>query len=192
MNHYVSITKIDQLFFSNCYGCQSSCCDGSRFLFLPLILEDFEEVYPYFPIVFAQINGEMRALILLIGENGTCRYYQSGECVIYNHRPPGCRLYPFTPYFEDILVDVSCPAVSETSGQFLAAPSHINTAFHHKRLIDFEAKRQTTVEYIRQLNDSFESIGEINTMVLLRYTGELNDAYMQMHFQSLLLLKSAI
>lgn len=187
LSRYASTKQIDELYFSNCSSCVTSCCDGSRYLFLPLILEDFEEVYQYFPIVFAQIDGEYRALILLVDETGQCRYHQSGICAIYDTRPPGCRLYPITPYYEETLVDLSCPAVTKEGGNFLASQAHIGNSFYHQRMENFESKRQKSTIYIDQL-DSFDLIGSVGGVTLYKYNGEIRDKYITMHMHSLVFL----
>lgn len=182
---YVSIATIDRLYFSGCAGCTTSCCNGSRFAFLPLILDDFAEVYHHFPIVFAQLDGQWRALILLSGENGQCRYYHNGVCHLYDNRPPGCRLYPITPFYDDVLVDLSCPAVTPQGTTLLASTDTIDTSFYHHRLDHFESKRRRTFDYIAQLEGSFSPIGEEKGVIYCRYDGARNDPFIQMHFDSL-------
>lgn len=186
---YITLSTVEQLYFSGCAGCQNSCCDGSRFIFLPLILDDFEEVYSYFPIVFTLIQEEWRALILMANENSSCHYYQDGYCTIYEHRPPGCRIYPINPYYNDILIDTSCHAVNTKEGLFLASKEEINSSFYHKRLDNFEIKRQRSEDYLKQLQEGFELIGEIAEMKLYQYSGEENDHYITMHRKSLKMLK---
>lgn len=189
MQHtYVSITQIDQLYFSSCEGCTLSCCDGSRFLFAPLILEDFEEVYPYFPIVFGQINDEWRTLILFTLGSGGCRYHKEGKCEIYDSRPPACRIYPLSPYYEDILVDTSCHAIRTEGGEFLASNGALSSSFYHKRLEGFEAKRQATQGYLKTLEAGFKPLGVIGGMRVFRYSGEEDSHYLRMHYDSLRLL----
>lgn len=189
MQHsYVSITAIDTLFFSSCEGCLNSCCDGSRFHFAPLILDDFIEVFRYFPIVFGRIAQEWRPMILFSGDGEACRYFKEGRCGGYEHRPPACRIYPLTPYYEDILIDTSCHTVCSEKGAFLASPGTINTDFYHQRLENFEMKRQATQRYMAELAEQFELVGEKGGVEYYRYTGPIRDQYIQMHEDSLRLL----
>ena len=189
MQHaYVSITEIDRLNFSSCEGCRSSCCDGARFLFAPLILEDFEEVYRHFPIVFGNIVDEWRALLLFSVKDGPCRYYKEGACEIYAHRPPACRLYPLTPFYEDVLIDTSCHAISSEQGKFLASKEQISSDFYHKRLEGFEVKLQETQAYLNALGESFEPLSMIGGIAVCGYRGEKDDEFLQMHRSSLELL----
>lgn len=181
---YRSISQIQELYFSHCNGCMNSCCDGSRFSFSPLILNDFEEVYEHFPILFGKITEEWRILIA-IAQNGSCRYYQEHQCTIYDKRPPGCRIYPLTPYYEDILVDTACHAVNICNGVFLANINQVNSDFYHERLENFENKRRKTVEYIQELNGEFELLGVINGLEIYAYSGEREDQYITMHRESL-------
>jgi uncharacterized protein len=189
-NRYISLSLIEQLYFSGCSGCQNSCCDGSRFLFSPLILHDFEEVYSYFPIVFTPIQGEWRALIIIAGEDSACHYHQEGHCTIYEHRPPGCRLYPINPYYDDILIDTSCHAIGTEPGIFLASKKEINSSFYHKRLDNFDIKRCQSEDYLKRLENGFEPMGEIGEMIVYRYSGEEDDPYIRMHRESLELLSA--
>lgn len=174
------------LCFSSCHGCTSSCCDGSRFLFAPLILEDFDEVYRAFPIVFAKLSGEWR-IVMMMGDNGKCRYYHDNRCTVYDSRPPSCRIYPLSPYFDDILVDTACPAVNPAYGSPLADDGRIHPDFDHRRLQNFDAKRQKTVAYLRQLTAHLRPIGQRNGIDVYRYDGPMDDPYIRMHRTSLLL-----
>jgi len=191
MEHtYHTIAQIDdKLYFSNCNGCMNACCDGSRFSFSPLILNDFEEVYQYFPIVFGKISMEWRMLIV-IAQYESCRYYKDSQCTIYDKRPPGCRIYPLTPYYEDILVDTACPAINTNYGIFLANKNTINSDFYHIRLDNFEQKRRETVKYLQNLNEEFKILGTINGLDIYGYSGERKDQYITMHRESLRWLDS--
>lgn len=186
LNHYLNVLDSGTLYFSGCEGCMNSCCDGSRFAYLPLILEDFEEVYEYFPIVFAYVDRELRALILMSDKSGKCRYFNGYGCVLYDKRPPGCRLYPMTPFYNQLFIDTTCPGVTTQSDHTLLVSSpHINPNFYHHRLKDFEIKRALTSNYMQSLIGSFESIGLFYGLELLKYIGEKDDQYIQMHTISL-------
>lgn len=187
---YINIQDLSTLYFSGCSGCTYSCCDGSRFAFLPLILEDFEEVYPYFPIVFAVIERDLRALILLSDSTGKCHYFNGQSCVLYDKRPPGCRLYPLTPFYDQILIDSSCPALTHEPSTPLVSSGTIHADFYHHRLEGFEMKRQATAAYLSKLQTDLNSLGEFRGIELFRYTGDIDDPYIQMHRKSLELFKT--
>ncbi len=187
MDHtYISITRAPELRFSGCAGCLNSCCDGSRFLFSPLILEDFAEVYTLFPIVFAKIQQRWRPLIRLAQEGGGCRYHTPQGCAIYDRRPPGCRLYPFSPYYEDLLIDTSCSGVGTHEGVLLVCGNRINTDFYHTRLENFETKRQKSEARWNRGEGDYTPLGTFGGIELFRYVGEEDD-YARMHRESLAL-----
>lgn len=183
---YKSINQIETVHFSSCEGCETPCCDGKRFFLIPLILEDFVQVYQKFAIVFAKIEGEWRMLMLLAKENQACAYFVDGKCSIYNERPPGCQLYPLTPFYDEILIDTLCPAINEEQkGDFFASKEQINSGFYHKRLENFNEKRVKSEEYLQTLVDDMESVYVVNGIELFKYVGEKDDAFLQMHRESL-------
>ena len=113
-----NIEKIPPLYFSSCENC-SECCEGKFFL-APLVLEDFDKVRDYFEIRAVVLNNEIIPVILLTdGEGGSCPYLENGKCSIYNRRPPACKIYPFSPFYDDIFIDISCKGVSSNSGEKL-------------------------------------------------------------------------
>jgi hypothetical protein len=89
------------------------------------------------------------------------------------------------PYYDDILIDTSCEALSAESGTFFASKDRVSESFYHERLENFDTKRKNTVEYISQLNGEFESIGEMGGVELYRYCGDRDDEYLAMHQSSI-------
>jgi len=186
MENYKSLSDIQEVHFKSCEGCETPCCDGKRFYFIPLILEDFVEVYKNFAIVFTQINSQWRMLMILSKDSNGCAYFKEGKCSIYSERPPGCYLYPLTPYYEDILIDMACPAINENAeGDFFANQKTINSDFYHKRLENFNDKRLKSEDYLQSLNQEFESLGFVNGIEVFGYAGSRSDSYLQMHRESL-------
>jgi len=185
---YKSLTKIEKMHFSSCEGCETPCCDGKRFYFIPLILEDFIEVYKNFAIVFAQINDEWRMLMLLSKDEKGCCYFVDSKCSIYDERPPGCHLYPLTPFYDDVLVDTSCPAINEKSeGEFFDSQQGINSNFYHHRLENFNEKREKSNSYLQDIVADMQSIGEVNGIEVFKYSGSREDTFISMHKESLAL-----
>jgi len=183
---YKSLNSINEVHFSSCEGCQTPCCDGQKFFFIPLILEDFVEVYKNFAIVFAYIDGELRVLMVLSKDAKPCSYFVESKCSIYDERPPGCKLYPFTPFFDDVLIDTSCPAINEKGeGDFFASKESINSSFYHKRLENFNAKRLKTKAYLQELEKSMQKVGNVNGVDIYKYVGVKSDDFIQMHQLSL-------
>lgn len=184
MQQYVSLREIDKLSFGSCQGCYDPCC---CFSLIPLILDDIEEVYQNFPILFGYMNDELRLFILLASQyNSCCRYFQNGLCVIYDSRPPGCRMYPFTPFYDDVLADLKCKALHE-NGNVVATKNELSNDFFHPRLEEFNKKLQRTADYLKEIDkDELEFVKEVVGIRLYRYSGTKDDAYIQKHKASLM------
>ncbi|MEA1916548.1 MAG: YkgJ family cysteine cluster protein [Campylobacterota bacterium] len=185
MNPYISITHIDKIFFKGCSGCENHCCDGSRFKFSPLILDDFNEVHEKFPIVFAYLNNELRALMLLAKDDSTCKYYINSCCSIYESRPPACQIYPMSPYYEDVIVDTSCHGTGET-GDLLATSNSINSSFYHDRFENFNTKFENTKEFLKIIEKDLIKFGTNSGIDIYKYVANCNEnIYLKMHKESL-------
>lgn len=172
-------------FFGGCNGC-IECC---KYPFIPLILDDFKFVYEYFPIVFAYINKELRALILL-SDGEKCRYLKDGVCSIYENRPPSCRMYPISPFFGSVLIDRSCPSVGDV-GSFLIRNGEIGESNHHARMDGFEAKLSATSEFLRRAEAMLEDVGSFGGIRLFALCGDPGGyaELVDMHRKSLRLLR---
>jgi hypothetical protein len=189
---YVNINHANPFYFSSCEGCETPCCDGSRFLFAPMILDDFEEVYKNFPIVFAYIDGQWRILMIIATKENGCAYYIDKKCSIYEQRPPPCKLYPINPYFDDLLVDTSCQAVSSENGSFLASSDQISPHFYHSRIENFNEKRVKTHEYLLTLIGNLSLLGTLKGIAVYRYEGDQEDRFLGMHHASLQKLNGVV
>jgi hypothetical protein len=184
---FVNIKK-HNLFFSGCSTCEGMCCNGAKgFAASPLILEDFEEVYKHFPILFSINDGELVVYVLLNDGKGHCRYYVDKQCSIYEHRTPACKLYPVSPYFEHILVDTACPSISQDGGKVICKDGKLSDDFYTKRLENFFAKREATREFLESIkhDEHFSYVGEILGLPLFAYVGSSENPYIQMHQASL-------
>jgi Fe-S-cluster containining protein len=149
-----NILKLPPLYFNGCGDC-SECCEGKFFL-APLILEDFEKVKKYFEIRAIILDEIIPVMLLTDGEN-SCKYLKNGKCEIYNDRPPACKIYPFSPYYDDIFIDLSCKAIG-TIGNKLPTnkDEYINSPFFEERFIDFSKKRYKTIEYMKRKKLTFD------------------------------------
>ena len=172
--------KIDRdIYFNGCENCQNICCE--KFKFIPLILEDFIEVYRFFPIFFAFFDEEVIPVIEL-GDT-KCRYFKDKKCQIYEFRPPGCKIYPLIPYFNEILVDVSCEGVGE-KGEFLANKEKINLKFFHPRIFNLTKKRENTLKLTNSIKNDLVFFKN-NTLDLFIYKKPTNNLYLLMHQKSI-------
>ncbi len=167
--------------FSNCQNCPDTCCKN---MLIPLILEDFKFVYKIFPIVFAYINSELRVFILLSDDGEGCRYLGQKGCEIYEKRPPSCKIYPISPFFEEFYVDTNCEAVGE-NGEFLCSNKGFNQKFNHPRLKNFKDKYSQTEKFLISIENSIEKIGYIKEIEIYKYSGEVESNYIKMHKFSL-------
>jgi len=81
------------------------CCYETE---MPLTNEDVKRIESLgykkedFSIV---VNGIRR----LRNVNGKCYFLRNNRCIIYEHRPEGCRLYPLVFDGKDVVVDKLCP-----------------------------------------------------------------------------------
>ncbi len=194
VGNYLNI-KGNDLFFSGCAMCDKRCCDGrTGFAMAPLIVDDFKEVYKHFPIVFGNVNEVFRPLMLLNDGNSPCSYLdENGQCRIYEKRPPACKLYPLSPFFDEIYIDTNCPSVNnETVGECIVADGKVQKRFYHERLQDFSQKLEKTSEFMKELvknPEDFEPLGEVKGVLLYKYIGDSNDPLVLMHHESLLHLE---
>lgn len=184
---FVNVKK-NNLFFNGCSSCEGDCCNGAKgFSLSPLILEDFEEVYENFAIVFSLVERKLRAYVVLNDGEGHCKYYIDNKCSIYEKRTPSCKLYPVSPYFENILIDTECPSINNEFGTKICSDGKLNDEFYTNRLLNFNDKLEESLEFydsIHNIND-FKFIGNIKGMPLLRYVKENDNKYLKMHLESL-------
>jgi len=102
---YVDIKYLDKLKFNNCENCYECC----KKLMALLILEDFKKVYNYFPILIAKFD--FLKPVMLLSNDKYCPYLKNEKCSIYENRPPACRIYPYSPWYDKILLDISCDGI---------------------------------------------------------------------------------
>ncbi len=204
---FVNISEGDRL-FGGCDSCGGKCCDGvNGFCAAPLVLEDFAQVYERFPILFS-LEDSIKALVVLNNGLGYCPYYRHSRCSIYEHRTPACKLYPISPYFDEILVDTACPAVfsadareslplsdrsardfRESSMIKICTKGQLEPHFFTKRLEGFLQKRLEMEQFCARLNkEAFECVGIVRGMRLYRYMKQSDDPYLRLHQESLKVL----
>ena len=183
--------KNHNLFFNSCSTCSGNCCDGrNKFSLSPLILKDFKEVYENFAIVFTWEYGDLRAFMILNDGKGYCKYIdeKTGGCTIYDKRSPACKLYPISPYFDNIMVDTACEAVNVEFGTQIYKDGKVSDKFYHKRLNNFTKKLKETTDFLKTINnkDDFELVTNISGVDLYKYNKENSDnKFIQMHLKSL-------
>ena len=191
---YLNVKGSD-FYFSGCASCDKRCCDGrAGYALTPLITDDFADVYRHFPILFGSINDVFRPLMLMNDGNSTCSYLgANGECRIYEERPPACRLYPISPFFDEVFIDSHCPGVSaDMIGEVIVQSGKVASKFYHQRLENFAKKLEQTALFMQALVENehdFEAVGEVSGVVLYRYDGEKENDLIRMHKESLLHLE---
>lgn len=185
---FVNIKK-NNLFFNGCATCDGNCCNGARgFALSPLILEDFEEVYKNFTITFALNDRKLRAYVILNNGKDHCKYYINNQCSIYEERTPACKLYPVSPYFENILIDTECPSINTEYGEPICSEGKLNDTFYTDRLTDFNEKLKESFDFYDSIHNinNFKFLGDILGMQLLKYVGPSDNKYIKMHKESLI------
>ena len=180
---FANIKDFKTLHFSSCDKCIESCCSSSKFVMAPLILEDIKLVYNHFPIYFASIDNEIRLVIIMSGKESHCPYLKDGKCSIYNERPPTCRLYPLSPYYNEILIDTSCKAVG-MQGKLISEDGICTEEFYNKRLDNFLYKLNDTKLYISRRKNDLKYMDEISGIKLYNYIGQIKDSYIKMIYDS--------
>lgn len=134
------------------------------------------------------MNGEELVVYVLLNDGkGHCRYYIDNKCSIYDQRPPACRLYPVSPYFEHIFVDTACPSVNLHEGKAICKDGVLHSEFYTKRLENFVKKRESTRAFLESIkrDEHFSYIGEIVGLPLFYYIQPSENRYIQMHQESL-------
>jgi len=189
---YKKITDVD-LKFSGCDDCPKSCCTAEHgYPLAPLILEDFEDTYKRFPILFANINQIFKAVFILHDGISDCQFLdENKKCKIYDSRPASCIMYPISPLFDEIVVDIDCHGVGN-SGEFLCNSSGFNKNFHHKRVDGFYEKLSKTQKFLNAIRFHVEYVLTIQDIKLYKYIGEPLKEYekfLDMHYESLSLAK---
>ena len=140
---YVDINDVEFLRFNNCRDCNKCCYEK---IFAPLILDDFERVYKYFPIFIVEV-GYLRPVMIISDGKNPCRYLEKGKCSIYENRPPACKIYPFSPWYDKILIDLSCPGIG-VEGELLPLDNFKDSKFYDKRFENIETKIIKTQEWL--------------------------------------------
>ena len=187
---YINIREKD-FYFSGCHSCDKRCCDGrAGYSLTPLVVEDFMEVYKHFPILFGSVNGVFRPLMVLNDGDSACSYLdENGSCSIYEERPPACRLYPLSPFFDEVFIDAACPSVSgDAVGVSIVEKGNVCKEFYHKRLENFAQKLENTSTFMEELvadENDFELVGEVSGVALYKYSGKIENEMIQMHRESL-------
>jgi len=180
---YVSIKYLHLLKFNNCKEC-NDCCKN-KFL-APLILEDFEKVYKFFPILIAKLDS-LKPVMLLSNEI-SCPYLKNNICSIYEKRPPACKIYPFSPWFDDILLDISCPGIGIYGEKLpLTKDEFINSKFFDTRIESIQTKIISTQNWLK--NQDLNYLATFKGISL--YTiNNIKDDFGKMHKISLNFLKN--
>ena len=143
----IEVEKAPPLYFKGCGDCVQ-CCEGKFFL-APLVLEDFEKVKEHFEIRAIRLEEVVPVMLLTDGEH-SCKYLKNGKCSIYDSRPPACKIYPFSPYFDKLLIDLECEAVGNIGEKLPTNYNEFtNSPFFEERFNNFVKKREKTIEYMK-------------------------------------------
>ena len=179
---FVDIRHLELLKFKGCKEC-TECCKKPL---APLILEDFKIIYNYFPILIAKLDY-LRPVMLLSNEI-SCPYLNNGKCTIYENRPPACKIYPYSPWYDKILLDLSCSGVG-CEGEYLPLnkKEFYNSSFYEERFENIKEKLNKTKKWLSKKD--LIKIGSIKNIEIYK-TDSINDEYDRMHQNSLEFLKN--
>jgi hypothetical protein len=142
---YVDINHLELLKFKGCEGC-IECCKKPM---APLILEDFDKVYKYFPILIAELDTFKP--VMLLSNEISCPYLKNGQCTIYENRPPACRIYPYSPWYDKILLDLGCNGVGTEGKQIpLTKEEFFKSGFYEERFENINTKILKTQKWLKK------------------------------------------
>ena len=141
---FVDISYLELIKFKGCEGC-TECCKKPM---APLILDDFEKVYKYFPILIAKLD--VLKPVMLLSNDISCPYLKNNLCSIYENRPPACKIYPYSPWYDKILLDLSCKGVG-IEGKTLPTTydEFINSQFYENRFFNISEKLEHTLKWLQ-------------------------------------------
>lgn len=188
---FVNIKEVGKTYFSSCENCLNDCCSAPLVMLAPLVLDDFEYVYKRFLIQFAFINNELKALMVINRGNGSCTYYKNKRCEIYEERPPACKMFPISPYFNEFYISTACSALSsnENLGELICDSENINDKFLHSRVNNFVYKLESTKEFLEKIKNDLTPNIKISGIQLFNYDGNIvNNQYVEMYKKSLVYL----
>ncbi len=118
----------------------SRCCHDTQMM---LTEEDVERISA---LGYRDFYYEKDGFLYLKNRGGKCVFLdENGRCRIYEHRPAGCRFYPYIYDYErdEILRDVDCPYAQEF---VLEEPEALKALVH--RILEEREKR---LKFKRQL-----------------------------------------
>lgn len=181
---------LDKTFhFSSCDICDAACCKGHHgTIYSQLILEDFNEVFEHFPIVF--MIGDLdylKPVVLLTNGCDKCRYLLNERCSIYEKRPSVCKVYPLSPHLTNIpFIDLSCPAVGE-KGEIIIDNGSIKKPFQHKVFKDYQNKYIDMHFHFEKFNkaENLKFLIEIRGNKFYKFKEDFEDEYLKLHLSSL-------
>ena len=180
---YANINHLELIKFNGCDKC-SECCKNK--LMAPLVLEDFEKVYKYFPILIAKLDTYKP--VMLLSNGVSCPYLKENKCTIYEKRPPACKIYPYSPWYDSILLDLSCKGIGiEGSPLPTRKEDFIKSDFYEERFENITEKLNKTSKWIEKL--TLEYFGKIQHIKLYKIKNMHKDKFTDMYEKSLVHLK---
>ncbi len=179
---YVNIKNLELIHFNSCKDCVECC--KSKYL-APLVLEDFEKVYNYFPILIAKLDVFKPVMLL---SNGVCPYLKDDKCSIYENRPPACKIYPYSPWYDDILLDISCKGIG-IKGELLplSKEEFYKSPFFDERVDNISEKLKNSLKWLE--GKEVEYIGSLENISLYKLK-DISDYFDSLHFKSLKFLRN--
>jgi Fe-S-cluster containining protein len=178
---YVNIKYLKNLKFNNCKNC-TKCCENK--MFAPLILDDIKKVYKYFPILVIFIPEPK--LVIPLALKKSCPYLNENKCTIYENRPPACKIYPYSPWYGEILLDISCEGIG-TKGEKLplSYKEFKNSKFYDERIENIEEKLNKTNKWLKKQQIKF--LAKINDIKIykIKYQNNFYNNLIQSSYKNL-------
>ena len=195
MKHFINAMNNKYTFYT-CEGYEANCCDGrTGTIFSQIILDDFEEIYENYPILF--LFGELgyiKPVLILTNGKDLCRYVKDSKCTIYEKRSSICKAYPLSAHIDNnIYVDHLCPAVNSNNNDstILVENQKINKNFYSDIFDNYQDKYIQTHQELEKYNvkSDFEVAITINGIDFYKYKKTTTNKYLKLHQKSLILLE---
>ncbi len=188
----------EELYFGDCKDCQAKCCDGREgIIFSQILLNEFENIYKNFPIVF--IFGELnyaKPVVLLTNGKTLCQYNIDFKCTIYEQRPTVCRTYPLSANLDNqIYIDKDCPQITYQKENTipLSKDKKLSLYFQNDIFSIYQEKYiKTHYEFDMLDKNDFKEVININSMPFYGYFGTQQSKYLEYHKSSLLNLNKYV
>lgn len=109
-----------------CSTCTDVCCERTRYALTNADIDRITQIIPRSVFLMSTVQTPDGMLRL----RAPCPFYADHQCLIYSHRPLGCRIGPIV-YNNGPAVDISCPGHTEVTAAQIARHTIILEVYMH-------------------------------------------------------------